>query len=139
MFNIGTDVSFWLGLAQVIITILLIAKIGFTVRDYIKGGLEKKENWQKYEKLLTYVIISVIILVIMFFGYGKGEVELQSEGDPIGLVEMQEEAPDENIDSVRKVTEESVPHSLKRQKDKGFAEEQAEAEKYLKSLNQEAK
>jgi Tfp pilus assembly protein PilO len=131
--NIGSDISFWFGVIQIVITILLITKVGFTAYHYIKGGLKEKENWQKYKKLLFYVIVMIVILFVMFVGYGKGSMKLQSKSGLIGHTQMQEEVPEENIDSVRKITEEEKPHSLKRQEDPGFSEEQEEAEKYLKS------
>lgn len=119
-------------MVQIVVVILLLIKVGFTAFHYIKNGIADKSKWQKYGKLLLWIILTVFVLFVMFLGYGKGNIELQSEKEPIGRTKMQLETPYENIDSVRKATEEKKPHTLKRQDDSGFEEEEKQAEDYLK-------
>jgi len=130
--NYGTNISFWITTIQIIVVALLFVKTGFTTFNYIKKGLEDKTKWKKYGHLLFWTTLTVVFIYIMLIGYGKGSIKLQSEEEPIGRTQILLETPDENVDSIREVTEKKRPHTLKRQDESGFEEEEKEADDYLK-------
>lgn len=128
--NIGTGISFWIMMIQVAISLAVLTKLGFVIYTYVK-----RQRWNKYGSLVTWFLITVFVLVVMFIGYGPGRVDLQSvTGDEIGMTKIQKEAGPENVDSVREVTKESEPEALKRQRDPGFEKEAKQADEYLRSL-----
>jgi hypothetical protein len=131
--NIGTSVSFWIMLLKAVVFIALLVKMGFIIYAYIKA-----EKWNKYGKLVAWALITIFVAILMFAGYGRGRVDLQSvTGDEVGMTKLQKEAGPENIDSVRQVTEEEKPEALKRQEDAGFDNEAKQADEYLKSIGVE--
>lgn len=131
--NIGTSINFWIVLLKAAVMTVVLVKLGIVVAKYIYEA-----KWNKYASLVFWGIVTVLVAVIMFIGYGRGDVDLQSvEGDKIGMTELQEEVGPENVDSARAITEDAEPEPLKRQRDGDFEEEAKQADEYLKSIGVE--
>jgi len=116
-----------------LLLVVALYRLGVAVKDYVKKG-----EWNKYGRVLRWVIFIVAVGSILTFGYGRGRVDLQSEvGETVGHMKMLEAVPPPNVDSVAAAAEEKRPEVLKRQDDAGFAEEKAEADAYLKEIGVE--
>lgn len=126
-----TSLSFWILMGKFVLLFGALAQTGNIVYKTVKA---EKKRWTSS---VLWGLISVLIFFFLFISYGPEKVELQSEMEPIGHMKMLDAAPAENIDSVRKVTEESRPEVLKRQDDPSFEKEKKEADKFLKSIGAE--
>lgn len=144
IFRIGTSIHylFFLILSGLIISVWVLAARSWV--QYSKRILNAENEEHKKVCIRTYkrpLIISIfapIITLVLLLGYGPGRVSLQSEsGESIGHVKMLQKVPNENIDSVRAITEGNKPESLKRQETSDFSKEKKDADKYLKSLGLE--
>lgn len=138
-FRTGTSIPFWFVLLKIAVVVAFWAMAASSAVKYAEGVRKKTTGAAKrWKGLAGWVVAALVVTLALFVGYGPGAVELQSEsGRENGMTEMQQLAPDENVDSVREATEESTPEQLKRQDTTGFEKEKKEADKYLKDIGVE--